>query len=155
MLEFSFRWTERREGQSEKEKGESLGSKRVLGTGWQIGQIPGKKAAKLCGGSQTKVVKQQGKKSLGLSAEGPKSPPQSCRFCIPLGARCHGKLLFVVVESCSFYLSLGLGTGAEPIAQQVQRGERRVISPVVKASVCHYILKMWCSDSQTEGSWTQ
>lgn len=35
MLEFSLCCTGRREGQSEKEKGDSLGSKRVLGTEWQ------------------------------------------------------------------------------------------------------------------------
>lgn len=57
-------------------------------------------------------------------------------------------------NSCSVYLSSGLGTGAEPITQKVHRVERRMIRRVIKACLCHYILKMWyCfyqgSDSQT------
>lgn len=59
-------------------------------------------------------------------------------------------------NSCSVYLSSGLGTGAEPITQKVHRVERRMISHEIKACLCHYILKMWyCfyqgSDSQTKG----
>lgn len=155
MLEFSFCWTGRREGQSEKEKGEALGNKRVLDTGWQspwyrvtlIGKIPGKKAAKLCDGRQTKAVKGKGR-NLWVRQHKDQVTSPELQVLHPPGARCQGMLLFVLVGSCSFYLSLGLGSGAEAVKQQAQRGERRLISPVVKACVCHYILKMWCSDSK-------
>lgn len=48
-----------------------------------IGQIPGQKAAKLCGGSQSKAVKRQGE-NLWVCQQKDQVTSQSCRFCIPL-----------------------------------------------------------------------
>lgn len=162
MLEFSFCGTGRREGRSvRKGEGRALGNKRVLGTGWQwrsLGQGDPRWADSWQKGSRAvwwepdEGSEKARWKSLGVPAEGPSHPPE-LQDLHPPGAHCHGS--FVLVGSCSFCLSLGLGSGAELITQQTQIGERRVISPVVKARVCHYTWKMWWTHSQTEGSWTQ
>lgn len=83
-----------------------------------IGQIPGQKAAKLCGGGQSKAVKRQGE-NLWVCQQKDQVTCTELQVLHPPGAHCHWKLLFVLLVS--FYLSLALGSGVEPITQLAQR----------------------------------
>lgn len=152
MLKFSFCWAGRREGESEKEEGRVFREQKgpwLRVTESLSGQIPGKKSAKLCGGNQVEARKRQGKKFLGVPAEGLSPLPRAAGSALLSweAAPCDGWVLLLL---SFFRFGNWCRTHHRTTAERREKGDK----PVVKARVCHYILKMWCGDSQTEGSWT-
>lgn len=162
MLEFSFCWTGRREGQSEKETEESLGSKRVLGTGW-VGRFLARRQQSCA--VEARLRQWKGQKCLSVAAEGPSHLPRASGSAVlpREAAPCVGWVLlflsfFRVWEQAQnpLHNKCREERGGWWRVMKSDEGWWRVIKGACGKDLCMPLhLKMWCNDSQTEGSWTQ